>query len=1436
MSGAIALPPATAQSISVDDTISPNPRVLAGPNYLIPQADGRVSGANLFHSFGQFNLNTGERVTFQSAPDVRNIFSRVTGGTPSSINGQINSTASVYLLNPNGIILGANASLNVGGSFVATTANAIQFGDRGFFSASNPTDPALLNIDPSAFLFNQLTGNLESNAARLRVPSGETLMLLGGDVNINGGRLNAWGGRVAIGGLASAGRVLLNNDYSLSFPTNIERADISLSDLVVDVTLDTSGDVEITGRNIRVTDSRIRAGIEVNFGLPGSQAGDLIVNATNEIRVEGNSRLENDVNTNSIGNGGRLVISTGSLVLGEGSELSSSTFGRGNAGGVVVEARDRVTLNGGDIFSSVGEGGIGQGGTMRLSTNTLDLMSGAQISASTFGQGNAGNVTIEVGDRASMDGISADERFVSGIFSSVDRAGNGSGGTIRLSTNTLSLTNGAELVASTFGQGNAGDVFVTARDRITLDGSSPGGRFLTGIFSSLEQNANGQGGTINLLTNTLSLTNGAQLVASTFGRGEAGDVIVEASDRILLDGASANGRFPTGIFSSIEDAGNGQGGTINLSTNVLSLTNGAQLSARTFGQGSAGDVFVEARDRIILDGTASGGQFLSGVFSTVGERANGRGGTINLSTNVLSITNGARLIASTFGQGNAGSVIVEAGDRITLDGASRNGQFRSGILSSVEGTGRGQGGIIRLSTNTLSLTNGARMTAETSGQGNAGDMILDVRDRISLNNASILSDVNPTGNGRGGTIRLITDALSLTNGARLTARTYGQGSAGNLLVEADDHISLESNAFIISNVEETGQGQGGTIRLVTPILSLTNRAGLSAGTFGQGNAGDVIVQARDRISLNHSNIFSRVNRPGTGRGGTIRLTTDTLSLSNNAQLLADTSGQGNAGNVLISASDRIALNNSFIFSDVERTGNGRGGTIRLTTDRLSLSNNSQLQADTSGQGDAGSVLISVGDRISLDNSDILSDVEPTGNGRGGTIRLTTGTLSLTNGAQLLANTAGQGNAGNVVVTARETVLLDASSRQNGVSSGFFTTTERDAGGRGGSIAVTTDALQISRGAIINAETLSRFQGGDVVINANTLVLSEGGQIITTALNQGRAGNMTLNARHLSLRGTDPNYATRVRRFRDAVSNQGAASGLFANTIRNSTGQGGTIRISTNQLEVEGQARVEVNSLGSGAAGDIRIQAASVRLANGGRLVADTQTVDGGSIFLSGLDQLVLRDRSSISTNAGTTGAGGDGGNIAVDADFIVAIPTENSDITANAFQGNGGRVDVTTQGLFGIAPRPFITPLSDITASSERGIQGTVAIATPDVDPSRGLADLPTDIADVTQQIAQNCSDQGSNASGTSEFVITGRGGLPPNPNELLGSGDVLTSFVSVDDPTETSDRPSSRSEAIPPSPLPIEAQGWVTGADGAVTLVAQAPHSVAIAPVACSR
>ncbi|OUL33453.1 filamentous hemagglutinin, partial [Nostoc sp. T09] len=341
------LAPAQAQ-INPDNTLGAESSRLT-PNVLIngvnaDQIDGgALRGSNLFHSFTQFNINDGQRVYFGNPAGVQNILTRVTGEQASNILGTlgVNGTANLFLINPNGILFGKNASLDVRGSFVGTTANAVQFGNQGIFSATNPQAAPLLTINPSALLFNQINQNaaIQNNsialagqdlegfdAIGLRVPDGKSLLLVGGNVSMDGGQLNAFGGHIELGGLAEAGNVnlLWNGDnLSLGFPENVTRADVSLTNQArVSVTGAGGGNIAVNARNLEILEeSVLSAGIAQGLGTPETVAGNITLNAIGEMVIGSGSEIGNVVYWGAKGNGGNISIDSGNFLLQEGAYL-----------------------------------------------------------------------------------------------------------------------------------------------------------------------------------------------------------------------------------------------------------------------------------------------------------------------------------------------------------------------------------------------------------------------------------------------------------------------------------------------------------------------------------------------------------------------------------------------------------------------------------------------------------------------------------------------------------------------------------------------------------------------------------------------------------------------------------------------------------------------------------------------------------------------------------------------------------------------------------------------------------------------------------------------------------------------------------------------------------------------------------------------------------
>jgi filamentous hemagglutinin family protein len=1131
---------------------------------------GAVRGTNLFHSFREFNVGAG-RSTYFIAPNtgIENILARVTGTNRSDILGKLGtarlvnqalrtSNANLFLLNPNGIVFGSSSSLDVGRSFVATTANAIGFGDRGTFSATTPTNPrALLTVNPSAYLFSQLPiGNIvvrSGNGSRLRVPNGQSLTLLGGDVLLDGGRLDAWGGRIEVGAVGGIGSVEALPTGALNFEVGLLRGDITLiAGARVDVRRNQGGDIRLTADNIRVSDSRLSAGIDTAGGVGTRQAGDIRLDATGTIEIEKGSGIRNTV-------------------------------------------ADKLTGNSGDVI---------------ISAAALNVIGGSQLDASSSGIGDAGNVLVQVRDRVVFEGTSADDQTVSGAFSRIEETGKGKGGNIQIESGRLEVRNGAQLTASTRGQGDAGNVVIKVRDQILFQGFSADGQVASGAFSNVATTGKGQGGDVQIEAGSLEMRGGAQLLANTRGQGNAGNVMIKVRDQVLLQGRSADGQFPSAALSDVDKTGKGRGGNVQIESGRLEVRDGARLSTRTEGQGDAGNVLIKVRDQVLFQGRSADGRFGSNAFSSVEKTGEGQGGKIQIQSGTLEIKGGAQLITNTLGIGDAGNVVIQVRDRVLFEGTGTNPQFGSGTFSRVEVTGRGRGGNIQIESGSLSVQNGAVLTTSTGGQGDAGNVTLQVRDRVLLENSSSVS----------------------------------------------------------SGVDVKAKGQGGNIIIQSGALDVRNRSGLVTGTLGQGDAGNIIIQVRDRVLFEGP------------------------------------------------------LEGSSAFSSVASTAKGKGGNI-------------QIQSSS---------------------------------------------LELLDGSQLIAQTQGKGNAGNLLINATDSITLSGTNLSNGRSSALFTQTgspDRN----GGNITLNTRAFRLIDGAIINAQTYTSGTSGDIAINANAIDVLNGGQILAITEGLGRAGTIALSANdRITIQGSDATYDQRFAQFGRAVGPISANSGIF------------------------------VQSQASGGAGNIIINSPNLGLDRSGTISAVSSTVDGGNITLNIGKLIILRNGSQISATAGTANAGGNGGNININSPngFLIAIPNENSDITANAFNGSGGKVSITNQGIFGLQFRPKLTELSDITASSQFGFSGTVIINSPDNSAiQNSLNQLPTGAIDTTKLLANTCIVRKDKLDST--FYITGTGGLPNRPGDLSLSNYPTSTIQS----TQTATRPWQKGDPI------VEPQGFYTLANGRLVM-----------------
>ncbi|HEY9832495.1 MAG TPA: filamentous hemagglutinin N-terminal domain-containing protein, partial [Stenomitos sp.] len=995
--------------------------------------------------------------------------------------------------------------------------------------------------------------------------------------------------------------------------------------------------------------------------------GDITLTSKAQISAA-NRTLISD--TYGIGKAGDISLTAQSIALTNNAALSASTFGKGNGGNISLRADDTVSLVNSLILSQVESTASGDGGKIEMTARSLFLADGAVLSSSTYGTGKAGNLTF-VTDRLTVESgaqvgavtegggqggnltVIASELVElsgtsSGLFTS-NQSGTGNAGELRIDTKQLIVRDGAGIYASTQGSGDAGNLTVNASDLVQLSDTSADGQSLTGLFS--QSSSAGNAGNLTINTRQLLIQDGAVASVGTTqtSQGRGGNLTVNATESVELSGASADQENFSSLITAVR--GSQDAGNLTINTGRLTLRDGGLVLGTTLGPGRGGDVTINASDIVEVLGT-SPDDFPSAVSSDTG--GTGQAGDLTINTRQLTIRDGGRVGASTFNYGDAGTLTVNASELVELSGTSGLGRPSSLSTSS---------GVEGIPENPLIRESGIQRDP-TAATGRGGDLKISTAHLVVRDGAAVTAAT--LGHGAGGNIQVQANSLALTNGAQVSAATSGTGRAGDISVYQADTIALNNSSISTSVnagavVNETTDKRSGNINLQTRQLSLTNGAEVAAATSGQGNAGSILVQDAEAVSLTNSSISTAVNAGAVGEGGKIDFQTRSLSLNNGAQVSAATSGTGRAGDISVYQADTIALNNSSISTSVNAGAVGEGGKIDFQTRSLSLNNGAQVSAATSGTGRAGDISVYQADTIALNNSSISSSVNAGAVGQGGKIDLQTRSLSLNNGAQVSAATSGKGQAGNISVRDADAVSLTNSAISTAVNVG--------AEGQGGDIDIQTRSLSVRDQARISANTSGEGKAGSITVTGNTLEATNGGQLLTSTASAQDAGNINLT-------------------IQDDVKLTGDGTGIFANTTPGSTGNGGSIFLDTRTLLLRDGAGIAVGSQGTGAGGNITAQSNTTTLDNRAFISAKTASNTGGNITLGVQDLLLLRRGSEISTTAGTAQAGGDGGNITISAGFILGIPRENSDITANAFTGRGGNINITTQGIFGLQFRP----------------------------------------------------------------------------------------------------------------------------------------------------
>jgi len=856
--------------------------VTPGPNFDI--TGGTRNGANLYHGFESFSLESSEVANFinDSGLPTKNILSRVTGGDPSNIFGTIQTTGfavdgvtpSLWLMNPAGILFGSTAQLNVEGSFHATTADYIRIGNEGGIFYANPSQTSVLSVaEPSAFGFlnanpapiDVQAGSFDFDTSEfkpLKVPEGETISFVGGTLNLGAAEVRnetgdeviqdaqptyilAPGGQINLVSVASPGEATIDtsievDSFSQLGEININGGDIFGGALMFPTYID-SKNISIRGGQLVIDNALLWPAFFSGFGLaPPADGGGIDIAVNGSVNITGT-----DVEP-FLGNAPGIFTLTGTL--SSPPELLPEAKGPD----VKIEA-DSLTISGAAAIQTL-RAGPGDPSNITVNTDSVTVENGGSISMVNFFAGSGGVLAVNTrelnlsGDGSPSPtgntGLTATNFFhpCFGCESFDPRLTLADAGSIIVNaTDSVNVAGDAVIVTDSPALGRGGDITIDTGN-LSVTGTGP---FTAGIFAQTA--ISGDAGNITIKANgTITLKNGARIAGNTFGAGQGSNVAVNAGKSITLSGTDSRITNATGPLSLDE----------------LNSLFGSQL----------GFTFSELLDMFGLPTDASLFELLdalneAGIFM-VPETTPGDAGITLVNTPELTLNTDTRVEVSTGWDANAGTFEANVGSLFLNDGGAINS--RSGI-ETLDGE--------------LLL-----------GIGNAGAVNVSATDTISIAGSGSTISTNTFGGGAGGSIALTGNKIQILNDGSVTADSSGTGLAGDITIAAGNKIDM--NGGTISTRAVTSDG--GNIELTAPEwVYLLNSDITTSVESGLGGGGNITIDPQFVI-LNQSNILA--NAFG-GPGGNITIVADNLISSAQSSIDAS-SALGINGTVNISNPDQ----------------------------------------------------------------------------------------------------------------------------------------------------------------------------------------------------------------------------------------------------------------------------------------------------------------------------------------------------------------------------------------------------------------------------------------------------------------------------------------------------------------------------------------------------
>ncbi len=615
----------------------------------------------------------------------------------------------------------------------------------------------------------------------------------------------------------------------------------------------------------------------------------------------------------------------GDITMSKGAYISVE----GNGGGTVFIRGGRLTINStvgylSGIYATT-QGDV-NGADVGIDIHLTDelIMPAGKIASSSRGAGHAGDIRIMAG---SVE-IGGDPDSYASTNISSQAFASGDAGNVEIATGSLQIIDGAKINSRTLGPGKGGNLEVIA-DRVYMSGSSNPDVF-TGIFANTC--SSGSGGNLHLTSHSLEMVNRASIQAGTLSTGDAGN--------------------------------------ITISTGSLELKDASFISTSGFyGSGNAGNVEVVA-DRVLISGleslTGPFGASATGIFT---EAREGHAGYVRIATDSLILTNRGSISSISFGSGKAGNIEINeinAGSMEVLNG--------SNILSSAFGSG--DGGNIEVKSDNVLI----------SGVNN--EPSVDITGKKSISPSGIASQAGLKG-GKAGHVRITADNLQVLDGGRISTETFGPGDGGDIMVQANSVLISGVNKELRDFLTEHGRDSRGNRidevragRLASAALS-TGTNSFFLGDKATGSAGNLQIKAQNLQIQDGGLISSETETPGNG--GNIELIADRVELSDRATVSAESSGAGYAGSISIKAADTLFMKNSSVTTEAKYTD---GGDIHVNAQYMVHLIDSEITASVGGGAKTVGGNINIDPEfVILDDSKIIANAFE---GKGGNIRIVSG--------------------------------------------------------------------------------------------------------------------------------------------------------------------------------------------------------------------------------------------------------------------------------------------------------------------------------------------------------------------------------------------------------------------------------------------------------------